>query len=323
MPEDDAKPEQATDEAQVTDDEVADPADELNDLVKDVEAAAKAATGETETVAADVVEAASAEEKADEPAADDFDPEILHIAAQMGKTEQWARSKGSVDKLEAALGALAEERQRAGAPVQAKVDEKPPDIPIPKIEPGEDIDEALAKKFNTTIAELHKQLTDKFDETTKAHTERMDRSERAVQQQQRAMFIRAFDEMAASNSNGYSDLLGEGKTMGFRAGSKQRVNRERVMEEMQVIVAGKQVRGQPIPDDAELYLQALRAAHGDRSARAAREELDGELGARKKAMIRRPGGKAQKVSKEAQAKLALREKLLALNAGVGEESVEA
>lgn len=320
MPEDDVKPEQVHEEAKTADDdEVVDPADELNDLAKDVEQAAKPGDGETATGAEK--EGVSAEGKIDEPPADQFDPEILQLAGAMGKSEQWARSRGSVQQLERDLLLLGEARQEVKAAQEAP-EGKPPDVVVPKIEPGEDVDDAMAKKMNAALAELHTQLTTKFDETTKAHTERMDRAERAVQQQHRAMFIRSFDEMAKSNSNGYSDLIGEGKTMGYRAGSKERLNREKVMEEMHVIVAGKQMRGQPIPDDAELYRQALRAAHGDRSAQAAREELDGELGARKKAMIRRPGGKTQPVSKKAQAQLALREKLIALNAGVGEESGE-
>ena len=241
--------------------------------------------------------------------ADEFDSEILSIAADFGVTEEKARAFSTSADLERALLAMPAPQETPtdteSSRVWAKKEEVKEEIAKLRLEAGEDLDPELVKKFNAVL-----------DDQDKRHGSKAEALEQTIQQMQEAMtaqstrlFYKELDEMFVKHGEGYATELGQGSTLAMIG--KHRANRDKVEQEMGVIVSAHQLRGRPIPSDDDLVTRAIATVFGERKAKD-----NGDVEKRQRQFLRRGSSRAPGApSKRTQARMELREKLDALRAG--------
>lgn len=242
-------------------------------------------------------EAVGAEKEAP---ADEFDAELLAIAADLGMDESKARSYSSPADLERALLALS---SRDEPEVKKEEEKKQKPEPI-HIQAGDDLDEALVKQVNEALD----RISGRQDEKSAALERTISDLTNVMQANQAAQFINRFDDMLKVHGASYMHELGEGPTLDLAG--KQRVAREKIVDEMGLIVASHQLRKRPIPSDDQLMQRALKEVFGGK------DKDNGEVEKRKGQFLRRGSSRSSTPpSKRMRARLELREKLAALGGG--------
>jgi len=248
-------------------------------------------------------------EDAKEEVKDDFDAEILSIAADLGVSEAEARGFSTVGDLEKALVKMS---SRAELPTTATPKEKAEDqkevkeeLAKLRLEAGDDLDPEMVKKFNEIIDNQDK----RHETKTKALEESVQQLQENVQANQTRQFYRELDGMFVKHGEAYAKELGEGSTLSMTGA--HRTNRDKVEKEMGVIVTAHQLRRLPIPSDDELVSKALATVFGERKAKD-----NGEVEKKRGQYLRRSSSRSPAgPSKRTQARMDLREKLQALRGG--------
>jgi hypothetical protein len=260
--------------------------------------------------------AAEGEGEAKEGLTEEFDAEILGIAADFGMTEATARSYSTVADLERALHALAsreesapktEEREWTDEIRKLEAQKEKAKLEPIHLQGGEDLDEALVKQVNEALDGI----SGRYDDKTAALEKTIAELTSTMQANQAAQFVRCFDDMLERHGEPYRHELGEGSTLELTG--KHRKNRDRVVDEMGVIVAACQLRKRAIPSDAQLVQRALKEVFGDKG------KDNGEVKKRQGQFLRRSSSRASaSPSTKVRARIELREKLAALRGGEDE-----
>jgi len=227
----------------------------------------------------------------------------------LGVSEEQARAYSSVSDLERALVAIADKARAKEAaepligvpvPEKAEVEQKIVDV---LIEAGDDLDEEAAKKINAALKQVSERGDAKVAELEKA----LENVNSILQQNQAVQFAMQFDNMLTKHGERYTRYIGKGSTMELE--EKFRVNRNKIVEEMGIIVQSHALRHKPIPSDDILVQKALREVFGEK------EKDNGHAGedTRRGQFLRRGSTRSSAgPSKRTMARMALREKLEAL-----------
>lgn len=259
-----------------------------------------------EKEAKEAAKPAEPEGEAEKSPEDQFDAEILAMAADAGIDESTARSFSTVGDLERALLALSSREQPSGPKAEpAKEEVKKPE-PI-HIQAGDDLDEGLVKQFNEALDKI----SGRYDEQTAALQQTITDLTGRMDASQTAQFVTQFDAMLGKHGEAYATELGEGSTLDLSG--TPRANREKILDEMGVLVAGYQLRNRQIPSDDQLIQRALKGVFGER------KKDDGAVKKRQSQFLRRASSRSGTApSKQMRAREELREKLAALGSS-GEE----
>ncbi len=244
---------------------------------------------------------------------EEFDPELLSIAAGMGIGETQARAYSSPADLEKTLLLMAErdEAARPDTKTEKKPDEKK-DEPKPiRIAGSDDLDGELVKQVNDALEQIEK----RYDEKAVAQAEQATKVEATLVEitaslnaSHAAQVATSFDNALVAHGAAYTKELGEGSTLSMTGAT--RANRDKVLAAMQVEVAGCRTLNHPIPGDDQLVQGALQKVLGGR------EQSNGEDKKKNRTSVRRGSSRAPiGMSKQMRARLDLREKLEALSSG--------
>lgn len=245
-------------------------------------------------------------EEAPEAVPQEFDAEILAMAADVGIDESTARSYSTVADLERTLLAITSREQSESKPKEPeKEPEKKPE-PI-HLQAGDDLDEALVKQVNEALDKI----SGRQDETADALRQEIATLTATMQTNQTAQFVARFDDMLVKHGEAYIHELGEGATL--ELSGTHRSNREKLVDEMGVIVGSYQLRNRPIPSDDQLVQRALKEVFGGR------DKDNGEVKKRQGQFLRRGSSRSSAApSTQMRARAELREKLAALSGGEDE-----
>ena len=251
----------------------------------------------TEKSEAEDEPAAEAEDSAEEepvvpPKGEEFPPELLEIASQMGFTYQDVKSLGTAQALETAI-----RREQARWNYQGK----PPE---PDAEPETpaylaEIDALVADGFDPEYAERLKGMLAPLSETNTKLTKQIEemrglqgQQQEALQRQQFAaeakQLLGSVDGMLAALPKNYQKVLGTGPTIELKRTDPAFGKREQVINSYLEMRKGWQWHGATGPDDPKLFRAALTAALGDHSAQEAREEVKQQMRKNGKQVIARP-----------------------------------
>ncbi len=244
---------------------------------------------------------------------EEFDAELLSIAAGMGIGETQARAYSSPGDLERTLLAMADRDEAAQPDTKAekKPDEKK-DEPKPiRIAGSDDLDGELVKQVNGALEQIEK----RYEDRARAQAEQTGKLEASLTSitaslnaSQAAQVATSFDNALVAHGAAYTKELGEGSTLSMTGAS--RANRDKVLSAMQIEVAGCRSLNQPIPGDDQLVQGALQKVFG------AREKSNGAATKQERTSVRRGSSRASAgMSKQMRARLELREKLEALDSG--------
>jgi len=228
------------------------------------------------------------EPEATEKPTETFDPEILDLSAGLGVSEQQAKSFDSVRDLERHLYLKAQEGSKAPA-AKEKTEEKSKQEPI-QLANVADLDEEVVKSVNGALSLIEERYGSKVEQLEQV----IQQVGGALQKNQAALFISRFDDAVDKLGKGYEAELGSGAMADLEPGSKEHSNRSKVIEEMDVLVAGYSLRGKPIPRDAVLFDRAVSGLFGEKNKEAARKELNDAMKARSKQTLQRPTSRSQK-----------------------------
>lgn len=270
-------------------------------LIKDDDGKATESQDESNVDVKAEAEADAAETKTE---TDPFDREILELAEDYGLNEKEARAYPSVAELEQRLVEL--DARRGQEPVKKVEPEVQPEPELKELEKiiisaTDDLDEGTVKQINEAFGKL----TQRYDDKNKSLEQAVVGLQSTLQAQQVANFVSGFDSALERLGKGYEHEIGSGSTSGVS--TKQRGVRDRVVDEMQFIVAHRQKNNLPIPGDDQLITRALREVLGES------KQDNGKVESRQRQFLRRGSSRSSaQPSKRMRARVELREKLDAL-----------
>jgi hypothetical protein len=248
-------------------------------------------------------------EKPSEGAPQEFDAEILAMAAELGIDESKARSYSTVADLERTLLAIT---SREEVPAKRESEKKEPDTkPEPiHLQASDDLDEAVVKQVNEALDKI----SGRYDEKTAALEQAIVQLTGTMQANQATQFASRFDDMLVKHGGAYTHELGEGSTLELTG--THRTNREEVLDEMAAIVdrhVRKYQNTRPVPGDDQLVQKALKSLYGGR------DKDNGEVEKRQAQFLRRGSSRSSTApSKQMRAREELREMLGKFSVGEDE-----
>jgi hypothetical protein len=266
------------------------------------EEAAAPAPEEPETLAAGMVDDEPIEDQfdfddpSDEPPADDSDEvatkdeesveetpspapisETLRSAARdMGLTDAMIDAS-SRDDLEAFV--LRDSKKTETAPTKA---EGPEPFDLSKVE-GVDLD--LVEPETVKIVEAMQKF---YDAQFEAQRQKVDALLDTFEQQATLQEVSRFDAMIGDLGKGWVKQFGEGPSEKLATGTDMRANRDKLWDAYERQAHGYEARGEKVPDEAQLFNEALRVAFGDQIETMATTRVRDSIRKREKRLVNRP-----------------------------------
>ena len=120
---------------------------------------------------------------------------------------------------------------------------------------------------------------------------RVEKAEQTIQSQQVLGVVEEVDGLFKGLGSAYHEVLGNGATGSFRAGSQERENRDAILTEMSITAAGHQQLGKPVPNTSELFERAVRACQPGVEKTAGDAKLQKQLRDRKKQFTSPPASR--------------------------------
>lgn len=253
-------------------------------------------TGETEVATDDT---GGDETPADrKTSAADWSTDLLAEAQdKLGFDEKQAKSFGSPAALQRVLGQFdakvaelgqtgSEDKSGAGGADKTGAGEtKPDDTGDSKGE--EAAGEGLVQPFKLDLGEdaaMYPELSEPlgqmarhFNQQVQTLSRRMAAMGEYIAEQQTEAFHKEMDGYFAGLDSAWHDVFGKGGTAELAENSSELEERNRVMQHMDAMAAGLAQIGRDVPDNKTLFLQSVRALHGDKSDKIARLHIAHKL----------------------------------------------
>jgi len=211
---------------------------------------------------------------------------VLTRAVRAGLTLEDARQFGNdeallriVDRIEAAQKTETK---------QATETEEDPFAKLPKLDP-EVYEPEVIKTFEALTEIVKKQ-----QEEIRSFRSHQENTNTAAQQAQAREVEQWFDKQVESLGEEFQDALGSGGYSTLDRGSSQFANRDKIANQMAVLLAGYQAAGQQAPPRDEVFGAAAKLVLADQFDKAREKKLASELAKRSKQHISRASGQKTK-----------------------------
>lgn len=244
-------------------------------------------TAEADTEASDDgaedTEEAEVEEKAD--ISDAAIEEAVRAGIPLSQARQFSSEealRNVVQSINDALDFGKEDEGEDGKEVKSPLDE------LPELNP-DDHDPSVIKMFEAMKGVIQKQ-----QETLDSFRSQQEQATRASQETAAKEVEQWFDKQVESLGEDFADALGSGAYATLDRGSSQFANRDKIAQQMAVMMAGYQATGQELPPREEVFDAAARVVLRDEFASQREKQVGKKLAKRAGTHVSRVSGKSQK-----------------------------
>jgi hypothetical protein len=169
----------------------------------------------------------------------------------------------------------------AGKSAEAKKDE----LTLPDLDP-ELHDEEVVKLYGNLREVVEKQNA-RIKELTESQMQSVQANQAAVERE----VTQWFDDQVAGLGDKMKETLGEGGYHSLRQGSPQLAKRDEIASQMQVMLAGYETTGQPVPSRERIFSDAARIVLGTEMEKSRYKEVAKTLENREGLHVNRATGK--------------------------------
>lgn len=221
------------------------------------------------------------------PTKPEFGDDTLTAAVKIGFSLADARQFPSEQALRSAIATVNAVAQQS-APKQEEKTEGDPLADIPKLDP-EVYEPEVIKMFDALVGVVRKQ-----QEAIQSFRSVQEQATRVSMESAAHDVEQWFDKQVESLGSDFEDALGKGGYGTLNRGSEQFARRDKIANQMAVMLAGYRAAGQQAPPREEIFDAAARLALKDEYQKAYEKKLAGNLAKRSTQHLQRAGGQKTK-----------------------------
>jgi len=192
------------------------------------------------------------------------------------------KSRGALERVVEIISA-------SGEPDEEEQEDDPL-LGIPDLDPEENSEEAI--KAFAALKEVAREQRQKIEELASGHREMNDAQYESAKRE----LVSEFDGFVADLGEDFAEHLGKGATHTLTPGSTGHVNRDRVMEQMAVLIHGYNASGIQRPTRKELFSMAVGNVLPDAIISSRAKAASAKLSEQEDSHLARPSGKNRKKS---------------------------